>query len=249
MAGEGAPGIVGGEGNVCVHCGASASSLYRIFRSNAHIRLSRCEACDAVVDPYVEYDNVLHVLDLVLHRPAVYRHLLFNAPALPSLPNLLVSPAALARLALFLLACDVFVATSRCASHHAVLGGTAGADVPSQRCTVVRTIPVVLAENLAFVAGVSAALLAVVWRGLRLGVGAVLDLVVRALLVSSMAKALVVLVMIWDYDAYFLGVFPNYLGVSLFRIVHIVVLTSNIVGLTVVAEAALGGGLHCGVPA
>jgi len=34
--------------------------------------------CHAVADKYVEYDNVLVVLDLILHRVGAYRHVLFN---------------------------------------------------------------------------------------------------------------------------------------------------------------------------
>lgn len=42
------------------------------------IRLSRCEHCGGVADRYIERDSVLVFLDLVLAKPAVYRHLLFN---------------------------------------------------------------------------------------------------------------------------------------------------------------------------
>ena len=233
-------GYVGGESCVCVHCGSPTRSLYRVFRSDAHIRLTRCECCHSgVVDPYVEYDNVLHLLDLVLHRPPVYRHLLFNAPSLPSSPSPLASPWALAKTGLLLLACDAFVAVSRCQSHFA---SRHQAPIVGARCDLSRLFPVVVAENAVFGSGVILGVILLTrggrrrdefagWPGLQRMVGYLL----RALIVSSVAKTLVLLAMIWEYDAYFLGVFPNSLGISLFRLVHIIVLTSNIVGISVVA--------------
>jgi hypothetical protein len=34
--------------------------------------------CGQVADKYVEYELALKVMDLILHRPAIYRHYLFN---------------------------------------------------------------------------------------------------------------------------------------------------------------------------
>lgn len=46
---------------------------------DAHCPLS-CKWCNApLADPYLEQDGVLIFLDLVLHKPAAYRHLLFNS--------------------------------------------------------------------------------------------------------------------------------------------------------------------------
>jgi hypothetical protein len=39
----------------------------------------RQKDCHEVADKYVEYDNVLVVLDLILHRVGAYRHVLFNS--------------------------------------------------------------------------------------------------------------------------------------------------------------------------
>lgn len=45
---------------------------------DAHCPLP-CKWCQApTADPYLEQDAVLVLLDLVLHKPAVYRHLLYN---------------------------------------------------------------------------------------------------------------------------------------------------------------------------
>ena len=62
---------------VCVECGAGQNSLYVEF-SEGNIRLSRCERCGSVADKYIEFELVLVLIDIVLHSPAAYRHLLFN---------------------------------------------------------------------------------------------------------------------------------------------------------------------------
>uniref|UniRef100_A0A0G4GJX6 Protein ARV n=1 Tax=Chromera velia CCMP2878 TaxID=1169474 RepID=A0A0G4GJX6_9ALVE len=62
---------------VCVECGAPVKHLYKEF-SKGSIRLTRCEQCGEFADKYVEYDNLMIFIDLILHREGVYRHLLFN---------------------------------------------------------------------------------------------------------------------------------------------------------------------------
>eukprot|EP00696_Hemimastix_kukwesjijk_P001560 gnl/Hemi2/11936_TR4073_c0_g6_i1.p1 gnl/Hemi2/11936_TR4073_c0_g6~~gnl/Hemi2/11936_TR4073_c0_g6_i1.p1 ORF type:complete len:264 (-),score=52.31 gnl/Hemi2/11936_TR4073_c0_g6_i1:5-796(-) len=61
----------------CVQCGKHVGTVFKEF-SHGNIRLTRCDRCDDVADKYVEYESVIIVLDLILHKPAVYRHLLFN---------------------------------------------------------------------------------------------------------------------------------------------------------------------------
>lgn len=62
----------------CIECGKRVSSLYTNYGGPEKIRLTECPQCQSVADKYVEYDHVLLFLDMVLHKPAVYRHLLFN---------------------------------------------------------------------------------------------------------------------------------------------------------------------------
>lgn len=64
----------------CCHCGAEVSALYASYGTvDMHCPLP-CTICSAkVADPYIERDSILIFLDLVLHKPQVYRHLLFNS--------------------------------------------------------------------------------------------------------------------------------------------------------------------------
>jgi len=62
--------------------------------------------CGKPVDKYVEYDIVLIVLDLILHRLQVFRHMLFNVT---------ISATTIFRLALLILvfaACALLINTS-----------------------------------------------------------------------------------------------------------------------------------------
>jgi len=62
---------------ICTECGASAPDLYKVYSAEV-IKMSRCAQCGEIVDKYVECDNVLLGLDLLLHKLAAYRHLIYN---------------------------------------------------------------------------------------------------------------------------------------------------------------------------
>ncbi|GMT16905.1 hypothetical protein PFISCL1PPCAC_8202, partial [Pristionchus fissidentatus] len=61
----------------CVNCGVEAPSLYKRF-SKEIIRLTPCECCGEPVDKYVEYDEVLTTINLVLLYLPAYRHIVHN---------------------------------------------------------------------------------------------------------------------------------------------------------------------------
>ena len=42
------------------------------------MKLVMHDFCKKIADKYVEYELVLIVIDLILHKPQVYRHILFN---------------------------------------------------------------------------------------------------------------------------------------------------------------------------
>lgn len=62
---------------VCVECGEVVESLYVEF-SEGNIRLTRCSMCSNVADKYIEYELILVLIDIILHRRPAFRHLLFN---------------------------------------------------------------------------------------------------------------------------------------------------------------------------
>jgi hypothetical protein len=59
-----------------------------VFTFSTHLSQSSHNAplqpsCRAPADPYVEHDALVVALDLILLKPGVYRHLLFNRGAPP----------------------------------------------------------------------------------------------------------------------------------------------------------------------
>ncbi|KAF1805306.1 Arv1-like family-domain-containing protein [Mucor lusitanicus] len=63
--------------STCVECGASVVNLYTQY-SKDNIRLTTCDQCNNFADKYIEHDFVIIFIDMLLHKPQVYRHLLFN---------------------------------------------------------------------------------------------------------------------------------------------------------------------------
>ncbi|GAM24282.1 hypothetical protein SAMD00019534_074570 [Acytostelium subglobosum LB1] len=65
---------------ICIECGRPVNDVYKEFgkAGSGNIRLTRCGHCKQIADKYVEYDFIIVFLDLFLHKPQAYRHLLFN---------------------------------------------------------------------------------------------------------------------------------------------------------------------------
>ncbi|KAI5801405.1 Arv1-like family-domain-containing protein [Peziza echinospora] len=70
---------------ICIECTTPVSTLYTPY-TNADdsslgrgVRLTQCPRCRGFADKYVEHDFVVLFIDLVLIKPQVYRHLLFNS--------------------------------------------------------------------------------------------------------------------------------------------------------------------------
>lgn len=63
---------------LCIECTSPVRSLYTVY-SNKHIQLTDCSNCHNVVDRYVEIDNVILFIDLLLLKPGAYRHLVYNS--------------------------------------------------------------------------------------------------------------------------------------------------------------------------
>ncbi|GJJ13735.1 hypothetical protein Clacol_007991 [Clathrus columnatus] len=63
---------------ICTTCTASVEYLYTLYETKNNLRLKECPKCLSFADPYVEYDTLTLLLDLILLKRGVYRHLLFN---------------------------------------------------------------------------------------------------------------------------------------------------------------------------
>ncbi|EIW57494.1 Arv1-domain-containing protein [Trametes versicolor FP-101664 SS1] len=63
---------------ICTSCAEPTAYLYTVYDSAYNFRLEQCTACHAFADPYVEHDTLTLLLDLILLKRDVYRHLLYN---------------------------------------------------------------------------------------------------------------------------------------------------------------------------
>ncbi|PSN69476.1 Arv1-domain-containing protein [Corynespora cassiicola Philippines] len=69
---------------ICIECRHPVASLYTSYSKaddralGKGVRLTQCRNCGRFADKYVEHDFVVLFIDLVLIKPQVYRHLLFN---------------------------------------------------------------------------------------------------------------------------------------------------------------------------
>ncbi|XP_012083080.1 protein ARV 2 [Jatropha curcas] len=61
----------------CVECGFAIKTLF-VQYSPGNIRLMKCENCKAVADEYIECEFMIILIDLILHKPKAYRHILYN---------------------------------------------------------------------------------------------------------------------------------------------------------------------------
>lgn len=69
---------------ICIECRSPVHQLYTTYSKaddrslGKGVRLTQCPRCKKFADKYVEHDYVVLFIDLVLIKPQVYRHLLFN---------------------------------------------------------------------------------------------------------------------------------------------------------------------------
>ncbi|KAF1813204.1 Arv1-like protein, partial [Eremomyces bilateralis CBS 781.70] len=69
---------------ICIECRYPINQLYTSYSKaddrslGKGVRLTQCPRCKRFADKYVEHDFVVLFIDMVLIKPQVYRHLLFN---------------------------------------------------------------------------------------------------------------------------------------------------------------------------
>ncbi|CAK9782960.1 hypothetical protein CC85DRAFT_286929 [Cutaneotrichosporon oleaginosum] len=68
---------------LCTSCAYPVPHVYTTYSSRSNIRLSVCPRCNSFVDPLIEAPPLLLVLDLVLLKPRVFLHLLYNRGSPP----------------------------------------------------------------------------------------------------------------------------------------------------------------------
>lgn len=68
---------------ICVHCKTPCAHLYRrLSFSLSSIKALTCKNCNKQLDPYIEQEWLLVILDCILFREEAFRHVLFNVDGL-----------------------------------------------------------------------------------------------------------------------------------------------------------------------
>ncbi|WWC65854.1 uncharacterized protein I303_108476 [Kwoniella dejecticola CBS 10117] len=68
---------------VCTNCAYPADHVYTTYKTKSNIRLGVCPRCDQFLDPLIEHPDLIILLDLILLKPRVFLHLLFNRGSPP----------------------------------------------------------------------------------------------------------------------------------------------------------------------
>ncbi|KAF8477501.1 Arv1-like family-domain-containing protein [Kalaharituber pfeilii] len=193
------PGLANaGYAYICIECTYPVTSLYTPY-SNADdrqlgrgVRLTQCPRCKRFADKYVEHDFVVLFVDLVLMKPQVYRHLLFNRLGRADDK---FDPSIL-RLGILLLLFDVYLTWARIEKEAPSSTSISGYTALTQQ-------PIVLQYLFFLLLCLLQTLFSHVL--LRLLTTYLLSFprpnaVSTALLVSSCTKLFPILMVIWDYD-------------------------------------------------
>lgn len=73
---------------ICIECtNPDIDCLYYKYKSK-YIKLTICPQCERVADKYIEYDNVILFIDILLLKPLAYRHLAYNVTEIELLKDL-----------------------------------------------------------------------------------------------------------------------------------------------------------------
>ncbi|CEO99622.1 hypothetical protein PBRA_007355 [Plasmodiophora brassicae] len=222
---------------ICVECGHDVSDVYKEF-SRGSFRLTRCDRCRKTADKYVEFELMLVIIDLILQKAQVYRHLLFNQ--LPTVEPTLLHRTIL-KLVPGILFFDVYLHWHRLRLHYSVRRPALVVfDVaPFDRYAslfwiatahlFVYIVVIVVATRLLYGKGMARRVPAVARPTPASDCDAGVDYgqLVRSIVISSFGKLLVVLMMIWESNAYY--------G----PIVNLFVLTSNVTALRVFLKTTL----------
>ncbi|XP_069091130.1 protein ARV1 [Pleurodeles waltl] len=186
----------------CIECSQLAGELYRDYNRGV-LKLTICKSCHKPVDKYIEYDPVIILINAILCKAQVYRHILFNTTI-----NIH------GKLCIFCLLCEAYVRWLQ------LQGSTQTTDPEdiiryAKEWDFYRMFGIACLEQSVYFLGIFAALYLMASGTLKTKLDFILLL--KALLLSSYGKLLLIPAVIWEHD---------YTFVSL-KLIKLFVLTSN----------------------
>ncbi|WBW73233.1 Arv1-like family protein Arv1 [Schizosaccharomyces osmophilus] len=174
----------------CVECNATVDSLYTDYgRGTSNIRVAQCRNCKQFADKYIELDFVLISIDVILMKPQVYRHLLFNSLSARNFRNVI-------NFSILIVLFDVFLIWSRLEKRAAVFPNmiteTSFIALPIVR-QYLYLLLLCLVETATYQTSIITLMYSLIgWKHWTSASGSVI--------LSSSTKMLPVFMVIWDYD-------------------------------------------------
>ncbi|KZF25392.1 Arv1-like protein [Xylona heveae TC161] len=206
---------------ICIECRYPVNQLYSTYSKaddrslGKGVRLTQCPRCKRFADKYVEHDFVVLFIDLVLIKPQVYRHLLFNRLGRE---DDRLDPSII-RLGILLLLFDVYLTWARIEKQSPIVPPAGAAPTPSSYETpeAAAAAAAAAATTVPFLAEQSIVLQYLFFLFLCLTEFLTFHFTIRllstyvlrylrpnsvstALLVSSCTKLFPILMVIWEYD-------------------------------------------------
>ncbi|XP_004620379.1 protein ARV1 [Sorex araneus] len=185
----------------CIECNEEAKELYRDYNHGV-LKITICKSCQKPVDKYIEYDPVIILINAILCKAQAYRHILFNTKI-----NMH------GKLCIFCLLCEAYLRWWQ------LQDSNQKSDPDdfiryAKEWDFYRMFAVASLEQAAFFVGIFTFL----WiEPMLVGEKNNLTLLLKALLLSSYGKLLLIPAVIWEHD---------YTPLCL-RLIKVFVLTSN----------------------
>ncbi|CAI5770494.1 Protein ARV [Podarcis lilfordi] len=169
----------------CIECSRKAPELYKDYQRGV-LRISICKSCQKPVDKYIEYDPVIILINAILCKAQAYRHILFNTKI-----NIH------GKLCIFCLLCEAYIRWLQ-------LQDSSQSTEPddliryAKEWDFYRMFGIASLEQTAFLIGIFTAL----WlaRAVVLTTKADFTFLLKALLLSSYGKLLLIPAVIWEHD-------------------------------------------------
>ncbi|KAI9489106.1 Arv1 protein [Zychaea mexicana] len=174
----------------CVECGSLVRDLYTQY-SKDNIRLTSCEKCNRFADKYIEHDFVIIFIDMLLLKPQVYRHLLFNRIAQSGNG---IEPH-VSRFAILLILFEVYIKWFRLETYYADYNSTFAPRPLYHQYLYILALCVF--EFVAFHGFINLAIQVLLIE--KVVPCNRYNYVAMALVISSFGKMLLILMVIWDY--------------------------------------------------
>ncbi|TRY81318.1 hypothetical protein DNTS_005245 [Danionella cerebrum] len=194
----------------CVECNEEAEELHRDY-SNGILKITRCRSCHKPVDKYIEYDAVIILIDATLCKVQAFRHILFNTEI-----NIHW------KLCVFCLLCEAYLRWSLLQASPA-----SGHFTDIIRYTIEWQFYSMFAMAAVELMVFCLSVLLILWSSGGFS-GVRYTLLMKAILLSSYGKVLLIPAIIWEHD----------FSPHCFSLIRLFVLTSNSQALRVILNCS-----------